>query len=60
MLHRIKHSLQTKHKNSMWVLINSDKRSAADGSWSPGTNMMNREEVVSDAALTGAIGWCAY
>ena len=39
----------------MWVLINSDKRSAAGGSWSHGTNMMNREEVVSDAALMGAI-----
>ena len=41
----------------MWVLINSDKRSAG-GSWSPGTNMMNQEEVVSDAALMGAIGRC--
>ena len=46
MLHRIKHSLQTKHKNSMWGLTNSNKRSAAGGSWSPGTNTMNQEEVV--------------
>ena len=44
----------------MWALINSDKRSAAGGSWSPGTNMMNREKVVSDAALMGAIGQCTY
>ena len=44
----------------MSALINSDKRSAADGSWSPGTNTMNQEEAVSDAALTGAIGWCTY
>ena len=44
----------------MWALINSDKRSAAVGSWSPGTNMVNQEEVVSDAAPMGAIGWCTY
>ena len=44
----------------MWVLINSDKRSAAGGSWSPGTNTMNQEEVASDAALTGAIRRCTY
>ena len=44
----------------MWVLINSDKRLAAGSSWSPATNMMNQEEVVSDAALTGAIGWYTY
>ena len=41
----------------MWALINSDKRLAAGGSWSPGTNTMNREEVISDAAPMGAIGW---
>ena len=44
----------------MWVLINSDKRLAAGGSWSPGTNTMNREEIVSDAALMGAIEWHTY
>ena len=44
----------------MWALINSDKRSAADGSWSPGTNTMNQEEVVSDTALMGAIRWHTY
>ena len=60
MSNRIKHSLQTKHKNSMWVLINSDKRLAADGSWRPGTNTVNREEVASDAAPMGAIGQCTY
>ena len=45
MSHRIKHSLQTKHKNSIWALINSKNRLAAGGSWSPGTNTMNREEI---------------
>ena len=60
MSHRIKHSLQTKHKNTMWALINSNKRSAAGGSWIPDTNTMNQEEVVSDAALTGAIRRCTY
>ena len=44
----------------MLALINSNKRSAAGGSWSPGTSTINREEVVSDAALMGAIGWCTY
>ena len=44
----------------MWALINSDKRSAAGGSWSPGTNTMNREEVVSDVAPMGVIRWCTY
>ena len=44
----------------MWVLINSDKRLAAGNSWSPCTNTMNQEEVVSDAALTGAIGQHTY
>ena len=44
----------------MWALIYSDKRLAAGGSWSPGTSTMNREEVVSDAAPMGAIGWCTY
>ena len=39
----------------MWMLINSDKRLAAGGSWSPGTNMMNQEKVVSDVAPMGAI-----
>ena len=43
----------------MWVLINSDKRSAAGGSWSPGTNM-SQEDVVSNVALMGAIGWHTY
>ena len=43
----------------MWVLINSDKRLAAGGSWSPGTNMMNQEEV-TDAALMGAIRQHTY
>ena len=47
-------------KNSMWVLINSDKRLAAGSSWSPGTNTISGEEVVSDAAPMGAIGWCTY
>ena len=60
MSHRIKHSLWTKHKTSMWALINPDKRLAAGGSWSPGTNMMNQEEVVSDMALTAVIGWYTY
>ena len=44
----------------MWVLINSEKWSAAGGSWSPGTNTMNQEEVVSDVALMGVIGWHTY
>ena len=44
----------------MWMLINSNKRLAAGGSWGPGTNMMNQEEVVSDAAPTGAIRQCTY
>ena len=60
MLHRIKHSLQTKHKNSMWLLINSEKRSAAGGSWSPGANTMNQEEIVSDVVSMGAIRRSTY
>ena len=30
----------------MWALITPNKRLAAGGSWSPGTNTMNQEEVV--------------
>ena len=44
----------------MWALINSNQRLAGGGSWSPGTNMMNWEEVVSDTAPMGAIGQHTY